>query len=442
MDIGKLFSGIAVIIDDEINNEKSQISSIRKLIEQKNIPVAVYDDVPKLEIIPSLASASFVILDWEYKKNPIEDGERVMFGGSTLVETQEDNLISFIKNLLDTVFLPVFIFTYNSPETVIENLIAANLWQTDRPNRIFIKRKNEVSTGDQLFDAIENWVREMPSVYVLKEWEKSVSETKSRMFLEMYKYSPNWSKIMWDMLKEDSIESKREFGDFVTRNLFNRVEGYDFDTSILDAGQTITPQELQEVVQGERYLSYVTLPAQAYTGDLFKDGQRYYLNIRAQCDLARANSNGTYDPILYCIKGEKLKCTDITTDEIKMTSDGNLEFSANKRFSLDDIRDICKDGKRLPELNQHFVKHRNRVFFRKGTLIERNDKVILGCVAGEQAIQFKLDIELKSFNTIKDKRIGRVLPPYITQVQQKCSQNMIREGVMPLPKELFYNFEG
>lgn len=80
-------------------------------------------------------------------------------------------------------------------------------------------------------------------------------------------------------------------------------------------------------------------------------------------------------------------------------------------------------------------------FFRKGALIGRNDKVIIGCVAGEQVLQFKLDISIKEFNLVKDKRIGRILPPYITRIQQKCSQNMIREGTMPIPKELFMSFE-
>ena len=87
------------------------------------------------------------------------------------------------------------------------------------------------------------------------------------------------------------------------------------------------------------------------------------------------------------------------------------------------------------------MKYRNKVFFRKGTLLERDDKVIIGCIAGEQAICFDLDIQIMDFQSMKDKRIGRVLPPYITRVQQKCASYMIREGVLPLPKELFSSFD-
>jgi hypothetical protein len=53
-----------------------------------------------------------------------------------------------------------------------------------------------------------------------------------------------------------------------------------------------------------------------------------------------------------------------------------------------------------------------------------------------------MEIEIRSFSEMKDKRIGRVLPPYITKIQQKTAANMVREGVPPLPKELFISFDG
>lgn len=61
--------------------------------------------------------------------------------------------------------------------------------------------------------------------------------------------------------------------------------------------------------------------------------------------------------------------------------------------------------------------------------------------AAEQGEFDKMDLEILSFNAWKGKRIGRVLPPYITKIQQKCAVNMVREGVAPLPKELFISFE-
>ena len=62
MNVEELFQGIAVIFDDELNDSKSTISRIKARIQEKNIPVAVYTEVPQPEIIPSLSSASIGII--------------------------------------------------------------------------------------------------------------------------------------------------------------------------------------------------------------------------------------------------------------------------------------------------------------------------------------------------------------------------------------------
>lgn len=444
MDAAELFQGIAVIFDDEINDTKSVIFKIKENIQRKNIPVAGYEEMPRTEMISSLSKASFIILDWDYtnSKFHMEADERLLIPR----ESQEEELIGFIRELLSRTFIPVFIFTSKSVESIKEILSDVGLWENENENvnRIFIKQKDDVYSETQLFDAIETWLKSMPSVYVLKEWEKNMSRSKDAMFLDLYNCSPNWVKIIWDMIKEDTIENYREFGEFVTRTLHNRMGEHRFDESIIDSPKEISAEELQRVVEGERYLTYKDsiLPQQAYTGDLFKDDKKYYLNIRAQCDLSRMDKHSNeYNPLLYCIEGKKLQRKDIITNDIRLTGDGFLVFGNDEYFSLDEISEFCKDDMKLQGFNKKFTKHRDRTFFRKGALIGRNDKVIIGCVAGEQVLQFKLDISIKEFNLVKDKRIGRILPPYITCIQQKCSQNMIREGTMPIPKELFMSFE-
>ena len=56
-------------------------------------------------------------------------------------------------------------------------------------------------------------------------------------------------------------------------------------------------------------------------------------------------------------------------------------------------------------------------------------------------IKFRMDLVIRKFREIKDKRIGRVLPPYITRIDQKCSQYIVREGTMPIPREIFDSFD-
>lgn len=442
MEIEKLFNGIAVIVDNEIEDKDSAVYKIKTLIEAKSIPVAVFSEIPQLETIPSLASASFIILDWDYtnSKLDVEEGERVSIPAA-LADSEEERLIEFIEKLQSDIFVPIFIFTAKSPQIVVDRLKEANLWDDKKTNRIFIKQKTEVDSEETLFSSIAEWVQKMPSVYVLKEWEHVLRTAKNAMFNEFYTYSPNWAKIIWDMLKEDSIENQEEFGGFVTRSLLNRIRGYSFEETAIQPREKIENDELRKVVEGERYLTYEEQPEQAYTGDLFKDGSKYYLNIRAQCSMSRKDADGNYNPAMYCIRGKKLRNQDIISEDIRLSTEEELVFGATKRFSLDQMREFCKDTEKLVEFNRNFSKHRNSIFFRKGTILERDDKVIVGCIAGEQAIQFEMDLEVFRFNDMKGKRIGRVLSPYITKIQQKCAAHMVREGVTPLPKELFISFD-
>lgn len=440
MDVEKLFNGIAVIVDNEIEDKDSAIYKIKELIEGKNIPVAVFSEVPQPEMIPAFASASFIIIDWDYTNGEldVDEGERLVIPG-TLIESEEDRLIAFIKKLLSDVFVPVFIFTAKQPETVIESLKQTSLWDDNKTNRIFVKQKTEVGSEKELFTAIAEWVRKMPSVYVLKEWESVVRKAQNTMFNDLYSYSPNWTKIIWDMLKEDSRDNQREFGDFVTKQLTNRIAGYTFDETTINTDNDVCIEELLSVVEGERYISYTRPQLQAYTGDLFFDAayNTYYLNIRAQCDLARAS-----DPELYLIKGKELSDEDIILQDIKLTNDQILHLSANTRYSLTDLCEICQNEKDLIELNNLFRAYKNDAFFSNGNIIGKKSETIIACVAGKKALKFRLSIhQVKKYSKIKDKLIGRILPPYITQIQQSCASHMVREGIMPTPKAIFSSIE-
>ena len=80
MEVESLFKGIAVIIDDEINKSGTSIYGIKKLIEEKNIPVLAYSYIPQIGIVEALTNISFIILDWEYLENPIQQNveERIL----------------------------------------------------------------------------------------------------------------------------------------------------------------------------------------------------------------------------------------------------------------------------------------------------------------------------------------------------------------------------
>ncbi|MDD2433531.1 MAG: hypothetical protein PHX01_07615, partial [Clostridia bacterium] len=424
MDIKNLFNGIAVIIDNEINDDNSDIAKIKKNIEKNNIPVATYCDIPDCEVIGALSHASFIVLDWDYYNDSsiLEDPTERLMIPSGLKEEKQKEVTNFIKRMLEKIFVPIFIFTALNPEGVTESLKEEKILISDRPNRVFIKQKTAVSSEQELFDSMSEWLKNIPSAYVLKEWEKEVQRAKDEMFLELYRYSPNWVIIIWDMLKKDSIENEFEFGSFITKNLINRVNQYNFSEEYLKGNFSPTQKELFEIIERERYIEYSNQPEQAYTGDLFKETingkAKYYLNVRAQCDLARDRKVE-----LYLLTGRLLNPEDIVTEDIRITSQGDLIFGKNNAYKLDKINEICDkaqkdcDNSELIELNEKFQTHRNKIFFGHGEILEKKPEVIMACVDGGQIIKFRLDLCVKKFKDIKDKRIGRILPPYINRIQ-------------------------
>lgn len=82
--------------------------------------------------------------------------------------------------------------------------------------------------------------------------------------------------------------------------------------------------------------------------------------------------------------------------------------------------------------------YRNEAFFASGNIIGKKNSYYIACIAGKEVIRFDLDINrIESFSEFKENRIGRVLPPYITIIQQCCSNYIVREGSMPTPRQAF-----
>ena len=449
---GELLKGIAVIIDDEIEIEDSIIYRIKNNIIDRNIPVATYREIPQIEVVESLSSAAFIILDWDFMsaERVADKSEGRLIPPAALGNQQSDELEELIKELLRKTFAPIFIFTGKAEDEVTARLDLFMLSGDGNKKRIFVKDKNDVDTGEKLFNVIDGWIDGMPSVYVLKAWEKIFNVEKNAMFNQLYSASPDWVHTVWQMLQEDSVDNQYEFGEFITRCLHNRtLHKYSFSEEYLDSKKTDTSNDnnkargLQQIIETERYIKYedANQPLQAYTGDLFKDGKDYYLNIRAQCAISRPKKCGVYNPVLYCIRGRKQSEGKIISEEISLNKDGLLKFDDKTLIDIKDIEEICNDQDKLEEFNKNFIQYGKKMIYRNGTILGRNDKVILGCVADKKILEFDMDIECKYFNDLKGKRIGRVLAPYITQIQQKCSQHIIREGTMPLPQKLFVSME-
>ncbi|MBU0768075.1 MAG: hypothetical protein KJ687_03140, partial [Proteobacteria bacterium] len=256
MEMSDLFNGIAIVIDDEIKKGNANINNLIQQIEKRDMPCVTYTTLPDIDSVRHFESVSFILLDWKLQPEDLSDytleGLRVP---ASLSVSDLDANIQFLKKLKETCFVPVFIFTNEEKEFIINKLKENDLYQDDKQNFIFVKNKKDLTGRNRLFRVIEKWVGNTPSIYVLKEWEREYNCAINRLFWDFYQQSPCWPKILWEAFKADEVDMSYELGEVITRNLYTRMSPFSFDDkSITKRGRMASKDEVRKVLEGERYI--------------------------------------------------------------------------------------------------------------------------------------------------------------------------------------------
>ena len=390
----ELFNGIAVVIDDEIDDAKANINSIVRQIEQENIPVLKFKELPEENSLKHFQSISFLLLDWNLSKESLDSTSTISLP-DTIQQNNEDKNINFLNRIKQECFCPIFIFTNESSDSIENKLKERNILSDCLSSNIFIKPKNSLAKKGEFFKSVIEWIKKTPSVYVLKKWEDNYQKCKSRLFLDFYSVDTSWPAILWKNYETDKINRSLGLRDSISKNLYSRMTPFDFDETIFDQAPEVPKENLRMILEGERFIKKSRLDDDDVgTGDLFKEEYqdqetkkikfRYFLNIRAQCDLIRNNK-------LYCLKGRIIEESEIN---------GN-KYNFNNNYG-------CFDEK----ISNSIVP-----FLDDGKIIE---------------FLFR-DLEVKNWGNLKDKRVGRLISPYINRVQQKYSLYMQRQGLPRIP---------
>lgn len=373
----QLFSGISVVIDEAIHDDNGTPNGIQKIVQSiksKHIPVLEYKGLPDDNEISRLHSISFLILDWNLSGiHPIPNA------------TITDN-IEFIKELFEVCFVPLFIFSDEDPHTIEVALSEQNITSQNCP--IFIKKKEDLDTVDKLFDEIEKWVKETPSIYVLKEWEKATREAKTIMLSELSSTNPFWPSVLTKAIQDDGGNKNWELMNSLQKNLSYRIVFPDFDNDIIGLEKEgITKEEIRKILECERFVPNKKLPDYPFAGDIYLIEDNYYVNIRPDCDIIREKKD------LYLLKG-------IVVDETKINT-----------------------------------KKEDEIVFSQGGFHEKINNCFVAFIDGKILCFSLRKLSIKQWNSIKDSRQGRLLPPFITKIQQKYSSYIQRQGLPSIPEK-------
>ena len=446
IDYEELLQGVCVIIDDEIKKPDSPANNLVKSIKEKGIPIIEYDTIPE-SAIKSFHGISYMILDWCFKK-PSGVPEDVSMGDAA-TETAQNNALAFLKEILNQYFIPIFILTGQDFDAVKNVLIEEELFRDNEPNRIMVIGKNEIDSYEGYKRKITEWMRKTPSALALKIWEKEASVSKHKMFNDLYRASPRWVKILRESIDNDTGKNEKatnqEFQGLLNNNFINRMKEGEYSKIEIRRGTASNPQEIQDVLEGERFIRYSEKPDSTYTGDLYKkndpENDEYYLNIRAQCDNTHSE-----DANIYVLTGKKPR-NQITRGRMKLLIEANDEGAGikaitinGKKYSKGELEGFSNDD--IQRINAEIEGKRDAIAFSNGELIAKKTEAFLPCVDGQQVLHFDFhDFQIYKKEELEAKAtlIGRLIPPYITKIQQEFSAYMIRAGVMALPPELFFD---
>ncbi|MEX2115242.1 MAG: hypothetical protein WEB37_00025 [Bacteroidota bacterium] len=392
-----LFHGIAVLIDDEIDDPGAGIRQIQTQIEAAGCHVVPMSKLPESGSIASLREVAFFVLDWNLYGRSLRgaEGESPVAAPTGLKRQNAAKAIEFLKKLKEVCVAPVFIFT-NEEVSEVEDLLKnhADLYGEDDPSHILVKSKGDVMQAG-VFDVLSTWMKKAPSVYVLKKWERAYASAKNELFLDFYAKSVQWPLVLWKTYQDDNLSASAELGSVIGRNLLSRMTPFDFDLGPFDGAlQALEADEgksraaVLKVLEGERFLPKNRLHGDSVApGDVFKRGGNFYVNIRPDCDcIAR---DGITQVKVYLLKGSKI-------------TNAKVLERANSKY---------------------------------GTISESDtESVVFGMTGGTTvSFQFGTLIIEESGGWMVD-RIGRLLPPYLTRLQQRYSAYLQRPGLSRIPK--------
>lgn len=387
-----LLAGAVAFIDDEIGAAASTASALLADIRATGRPVAAAASLPtdRDAWFEHWQSLAFVVLDWD-----LSPGSSGAIGGSTLSAYEREKLYDFVDALLERVFCPVFIISAENTDGIKTQLLQHQSFVT--ASESLDPRLAVFSKAILMADIVAHltqWVEATPALQALITWAREQDRAKNRLFIDFNELAPDWPAYVWRAATADGVDAGYELASVISTNLLNRVDPVTFDASALSAYNGDLPHEsMRKVAAGRTMLSADRLPEKMiFPGDLFAfpddSDADVWMNVSPVCQTVGRDSN----PImLHLIHGTR---------------------------------------EDLPSSQTAFSKLHNRSKGPTGTVIH--------ALFDGNPYYFSFGrARISSWEDAKPHRKGRLLPPFVTRVQQMHAAYLQSEGVPSVTSELY-----
>lgn len=389
----------ALIIDDQIYDLRTRINKLKTDFEKKGISFVCYDNIPDNSLWASFDSLSFVIVDWSFNRKAIDGVEL----GPELIREQQQEVVQFIEFLINRYFMPIFIFSQEHISPIKDTLAHNSSIKTAMEKKqIVIKSKKKLSAST-VEDIICEWCKYNPAVYTLKILDTSLQKARQNLLSTLNAYDNEWPLIVYQTLKKDeSVEINEEFSEFLLNALIGRIPSILYDESIM--GEKLKKKnrtELIELYSKAKVVSYDQgQPLGLHTGDIYEyidnstQAKYYIVNITARCDLRKKK--------MLLLKGRPITLRDKDFDP-------NYGLIERKTSAL------------VPSfLGNECVEFRYDSYFTK-KLVPSSTELLIG----------------ENQDKKKYIRVGKLVHPYITLLQEGYSHFICRHGMTRHPDEVF-----
>ena len=379
-------SATALVIDDEIVDETSTISGIIAELERQGTLFIKRREL--LESIDSISNLAFIILDWDLSKR--EEKEQLpecVSLGAALLENQKSKIRDFIQNVIDRYFVPIFIFTQENIESIQSYLAEQEpIKEAIDKNRVYICSKNSLK-NEQVIVSLNDWLNNSMTVYTYKIIEEAIENAKHRYFNEMFVCDLNWPCLVYQTLNADNpVDINSDFQEFLLTSFTSTINPIRFNSAGFEKAVNLEPAEVIKIFGKIKFLSYEgQAEVGLHSGDIYanSDGEKneYLINVSAACDMRNKRC--------YFVTGEEMshprKHDIVYTYTVKRILDNQgIEFHLNDAQLLD-----------ITDVNEIILDYNG---------------------------------EVKQY-----KRIGRLLNPYISALQNKYSDYITRVGALKEP---------
>ncbi|MBR6972727.1 MAG: hypothetical protein IKH89_08305 [Bacteroidales bacterium] len=392
MEIENLFQGPGLVIDDKVFDDSGDcIVRIVSYLESLGYPLAKYDSVLDLKG-ENCMSFSFILLDWELVSVTDEAGLPIQ-GAEVAAQSAKDGLVKLLKEVLEKCYLPIFIFSNSAPKDIERELRKNGVDIKSGQLPILIEHKaNLVSDqGVLLMGKIRDWVDKMPSIYVLKEWENALGQAKTHTFKSLAN-THSWPVIMWNAAHDDHVPESEEMMELLTQNVFGRMHPVSIEKDQLDKDDALDSniESLLDVLSVQRFDGRVNKETST-TGDFYKIGSKYYVNIRPACDCVARGK----DTNVYLVEAQQMTKS---------------------------VKDLF--------LSEY------------GNFTEKNNEAILGPLYKKKFYRILFhSTTIWAYDRVKDGKVGRILPPFIRHITERYGLYIQRQALPRIPLEVFYTKE-